>query len=203
MTKYSVMGADREIDRATERQVVARGVYRTERLRLVPIGARHAPELWELHQDGGIARWYPMSREQALRFAERMEISWRRGVGKWLAYEGSSGAFVGRGGPSWAVVEGAECVEIGWALRREVWGRGYATEIGLAGLDHAFSVLGVEEVVAFTEVLNARSRAVMERLGMRYVGRILRPGFVAGSSEMREDAPFALYRITRAAHDPS
>jgi len=177
---------------------VSGGVHRTERLRLVPIGARHAKKLWELHQDEGIARWYPWSGEQALRFAERMESSWRdHGIGKWLAYEESTGALVGRGGPSWAVVEGAECVEIGWALRQEVWGRGYATEIGRAGLDYAFSVPGVEEVVAFTEVHNARSRAVMECLGMRYVGQILRPGFVAGSSEMHEDAPFALYRADR------
>ena len=94
-------------------------------------------------------------------------------------------------------------MEIGWALRQEVWGRGYATEIGRAGLDHAFSVLGVEEVVAFTEVHNVRSRAVMQRLGMRYVRQILRPGLIAGSSEMHKDAPFALYRITRTAHDPS
>ena len=169
----------------------------------MPIDARHAPELWELHQDDGIVRWYPLSREQALRFAERMESSWARGVGKWLAYEGSSGALIGRGGPSWAVVEGAECVEIGWALRQELWGRGYATEIGRAGLDHTFSVLGgVEEVVAFTEVHNVRSRAVMERLGMRYVRQILRPGLIAESSEMHKDAPFALYRITRADHTP-
>ena len=203
MAEYSEMGADRERDRATARQVASRGVYRTERLRLLPIDAQHAQELWELHQEEGIARWYPLSREQALRFAERMESSWTRGVGKWLAYEESTGAFVGRGGPSWAVVEGAECVEIGWALRQEVWGRGYATEIGHAGLDHAFSVLGVEEVVAFTEVHNVRSRAVMERLGMCYVRQILRPGLIAGSSEMHKDAPFALYRITRAAHGPS
>ena len=169
----------------------------------MPIDAGDTQELWELHQDEGIARWYPLSREQALRFAERMESSWTRGVGKWLAYEESTGALVGRGGPSWAVVDGAECVEIGWALRQEVWGRGYATEIGHAGLDHAFSVLGVEEVVAFTEVHNVRSRAVMERLGMRYTRQILRPGFVAGSSEMQEDAPFALYQITRPADDPS
>jgi RimJ/RimL family protein N-acetyltransferase len=147
---------------------VPHGVHRTERLRLVPIGARHASELWELHRDEGIARWYPLSREQALRFAERMERGWRdRGVGKWLAYEESTGSLVGRGGLSWAVVEGAERAEIGWAFRRAIWGRGYATEIGHTGLDYAFSVLGVEEVVAFTEVHNARSRAVMERLGMR------------------------------------
>jgi RimJ/RimL family protein N-acetyltransferase len=181
--------------------VASLGAYRTERLRLVPIGAKHASQLWEIHQDEGIARWSPLSREQALRFAERMESSWRdHGVGKWLAYEQSTGAVVGRGGPSWAVVEGAGCVEIGWALRQEVWGRGYATEIGRAGLDLAFSVPGVEEVVAFTEVHNTRSLAVMERLGMRYVRRIVRPGLIAGSTVVHEDAPFALYRITRTVH---
>lgn len=83
------------------------------------------------------------------------------------------------------------------------WGSGYATEIGRAGLDYAFSVLGVEEVVSFTEVHNARSRAVMERLGMRYVGQILRPGLIAGSADVHEAAPFALYQITRPAYDPS
>ena len=175
------------------------GVHRTtERLRLVPIGARHASDLWELHRDRGIARWYPLSREQALRFAERMEQGWRdRGVGKWLAYERSTGALVGRGGPSWALVEGAERVEIGWAFRRAVWGRGYATEIGHASLDYAFSVLGVEEVVSFTEVHNARSRAVMERLGMCHVGQILRRGFIPGSAGVHEAAPFALYLTDR------
>lgn len=174
------------------------GVYQTGRLRLVPIGARHAPVLWELHRDEGLARWSPMSRDEAVRFAERMERGWRdRGLGKWLAYEGSTGALVGRGGPSWTVVEGVEQAEVGWAFRRAVWGRGYATEIGRAGLDHAFTVQGVGEVVSFTEVHNARSRAVMERLGMRYVGEILRPGFVAGSAVLHEEAPFALYRITR------
>ena len=154
---------------------------------------------------GGIARWYAgrWSQEQALRFAEEMERSWRdRGVGKWLAYADPAGAPIGRGGPSLAVVEGEERVEIGWALRRAAWGRGYATEIGRAGLDHAFSVLGVEEVVSFTEVHNARSRAVMERLGMRYIRRIRRPGLIAGSAAVHEAAPFALYRISRPAHDP-
>jgi RimJ/RimL family protein N-acetyltransferase len=93
-------------------------------------------------------------------------------------------------------------VERGGASRQETWGRGDATAIGRAGLDHAFSVLGgLEEVVAFTEVHNARSRAVMERLGMRYVGQILRTGLIAGSAVVHKDAPFALYRITRSAYD--
>lgn len=55
-------------------------------------------------------------------------------------------------------------VEIGWRLARSAWGAGYATEAALALLDHGFRRLGFPEIVAFTAVSNARSRAVMERL---------------------------------------
>jgi RimJ/RimL family protein N-acetyltransferase len=48
-------------------------------------------------------------------------------------------------------------------------------------------------VVAFTERHNRRSRAVMERLGMRLVGQILAPGLVEGQAGVHDDAPFALY----------
>src|SRR5688500_6774185 len=58
------------------------------------------------------------------------------------------------------------CVEIGWRLARDHWGHGYATEAARAVLDDALGPLALEEVVSFTTEGNARSRAVMERLGM-------------------------------------
>jgi RimJ/RimL family protein N-acetyltransferase len=92
-----------------------------------------------------------------------------RGYGWWVAEV--------RGGPSFA---GVICLcevpfeapftparEIGWRFSPEVWGRGYATEGARAALGFAFGQLGWDEVVAFTAVRNARSRAVMERIGMR------------------------------------
>ena len=57
-------------------------------------------------------------------------------------------------------------------LRLEPVGRGYATEIGQAGLAFAAEDLGPGEVVAFTERHNRRSRAVMERLGMGFVDEL-------------------------------
>ena len=59
------------------------------------------------------------------------------------------------------------------------------SEIGRAGLDFAFGELGAAEVVAFTEPHNARSRAVMVRLGMRHQHEITHGG-----------DRFALYTIT-------
>jgi RimJ/RimL family protein N-acetyltransferase len=170
----------------------------TARLRLEPIRPALAHDLWVLYQDPEVAPWLggPWSREQVDDFVARMVECWRRhGIGKWVAYDRRSGALVGRGGPSVTDVLGGRHVEIGWVVRREFWGRGYATEIGAAALDLVDDVLAVDEVVAFTEVHNRRSRAVMERLGMSYRGQIRRPGLVEGVDGVVDDAPFALYAL--------
>jgi RimJ/RimL family protein N-acetyltransferase len=57
------------------------------------------------------------------------------------------------------------CVEAGWRLRREFWGRGIAFRAALQALEFGFSTLGLPEVVSFTAALNVRSRRLMERLG--------------------------------------
>jgi RimJ/RimL family protein N-acetyltransferase len=59
------------------------------------------------------------------------------------------------------------CVEIGWRLAPSYWGRGYATEAARVALAHGFGPLEIPEIVSFTAATNLRSRAVMERLGMR------------------------------------
>ena len=59
------------------------------------------------------------------------------------------------------------CVEVGWRLAFEHWGHGYATEAARLALGYGFGTLALPEVVSFTSATNHRSRAVMERLGMR------------------------------------
>jgi RimJ/RimL family protein N-acetyltransferase len=169
------------------------------------------------------------TREEALAVVAKLARAWDVvGVHKWLAYERETGDVVGRGGLSsipvdsdsgQAIVEllgsmpwlneslddgsgnrlARNWFEIGWALRGEFWGRGYASEIGRAGLDFAFGELGARAVVAFTERVNQRSRAVMERIGMDYVGEFLGEGFIEGKSGVHADAPFVLYSTTRSA----
>lgn len=57
--------------------------------------------------------------------------------------------------------------EIGWRLREDAWGRGYAREAAVASLDAAFDRFGANEVGAYTVVENTPSWGLMERLGMR------------------------------------
>jgi hypothetical protein len=67
-------------------------------------------------------------------------------------------------------LDGERVLELGWAVRDARTGRGYATELGRAALAWALEHQPDLAVVAFTEVHNRASRAVMERLGMRPAG---------------------------------
>ena len=88
------------------------------------------------------------------------------------------------------------CVEIGWRLAREHWGRGYATEAAAAVCDYGFGPLGLSRLVSFTVPANWRSRRVMETLGMRRDERedFDHPHLAPGHPLRRH----VLYRLTAA-----
>ena len=57
--------------------------------------------------------------------------------------------------------------ELGYRLRRDAWGEGYATEASRGLIRKAFEELGWQRVIASTMTVNTRSQRVMERVGMR------------------------------------
>ena len=177
----------------------ARMRIETPRLVLDPIGPEHATDLFLVHSDPDVAYWSDAwSPEQTAAAAAEMARQWQADrVGKWIAHRRSDGVLVGRGGLSLAMVDGKRQLELGWALLRTARRQGFATEIGRAGLDYAFGVLGHNEVVSFTEVHNHASRAVMERLGMTFVKIIYERGLIEGHDGIHDGAPFALYRLRR------
>jgi RimJ/RimL family protein N-acetyltransferase len=91
------------------------------------------------------------------------------GFGLWAIEVPSVAPFVGFAGlavPRF-IAHFTPCVEVGWRLAFEHWGRGYATEAAHLALGYGFKALALQEVVSYTSTTNRRSRAVMERLGMR------------------------------------
>ena len=91
-----------------------------------------------------------------------------RGFGLWAVEVPDVADFIGFVGLAVPRFEAhfTPCVEIGWRLAREHWGRGYATEAARAALGFGFEELALDEIVSFTAPANVRSRAVMERIGM-------------------------------------
>ncbi|SDR98950.1 GNAT family N-acetyltransferase [Actinopolymorpha singaporensis] len=151
----------------------------TRRLRLEPVGPEHGMDLWRLHSRPEVAGWLggAWTQESARRSVLRLRAGWDAvGFGTWAAYDRDDGELVGRGGVAPCTLDGRSTHEVGWTVRPERWGRGYATEIGAAGLLLAFAELGAREVVALTLPHNARSRAVMERLGMRFAREVPHAG---------------------------
>lgn len=91
-----------------------------------------------------------------------------RGCGLFSVLERDTGAWVGRVGP-W-IPEGAIGTEIGWAIARPGWGKGYATEAAAAAMAWAFGHLGWTQVIHCIDHDNAASIAVAHRLGSAWLG---------------------------------
>jgi len=86
------------------------------------------------------------------------------------------------------------CVEIGWRLARQYWGKGYATEAGKAALEFAFNNLNLHEVYSFAVVENMKSRSVMERLKLKNTMSNFEHPMIPENSPLREHV---LYKIEK------
>lgn len=141
-----------------------------------------------------------MSRAESDAFLNRIEARFDDdGFGLWcVEHRGEAIGFTGFMRPWFR-----DGVEIGWRIRSEHWGQGYAPEAARACLDHGFTPvdgggLGFDEVISFTAATNVNSRRVMEKLGLRRDpdGDFEHPSVPVGHP-LR---PHVLYRITAARY---
>ncbi|MFW2349530.1 GNAT family N-acetyltransferase [Qipengyuania sp.] len=94
----------------------------------------------------------------------------RNGFCFWTMERKRDGALLGFCGLKRADAPGSSvpgAMEVGWRMREDAWGQGYAKEAALAALATAFERFGAGEVVALTVEGNAASWGLMKRLGMR------------------------------------
>ena len=147
------------------------GALATPRLRLRLWRPEDLEPFAALNADPRVREFFPSTQtyqESADSMASIGAHFERRGFGLW-AVEVIGGApfigFIGLSVPSFDAPF-MPCVELGYRLAFEHWGRGYATEGSRAAIDFGFTTLGLGEIVAMTAVANERSRRVMARLGM-------------------------------------
>ncbi|MET0605929.1 MAG: GNAT family N-acetyltransferase [Beijerinckiaceae bacterium] len=146
-------------------------VIETERLRLREWREDDLDAIAALWADEDTARYIGgvKSRDDAWRSLAMQVGHWKlRGYGMFAIEEKDTGAFVGWSGPYFP--EGWPEPEIGWTLRREFRGRGYATEATRASRDYAYRALGWTTAISLIDPENFASLRVAERLGARRDG---------------------------------
>lgn len=146
----------------------------TERLVLRRFGAEDVDALVALHGDPTVMRYLgaPGETRETVRDVRlpRFLDLYEQGFGYWAAIERATGDFLG-----WFLFRPPVHeptpgdVELGYRLHAAAWGRGFATEGSLAIVDEGFAELGAQRVVAQTMTVNAGSRRVLEKVGLRCV----------------------------------
>jgi [ribosomal protein S5]-alanine N-acetyltransferase len=87
-------------------------------------------------------------------------------------FEKDSGAFVGHAGLIYFAYDDTQSdIEIGYALTKSAWNKGYATELVKALIEWGFQHLKVNKLVAVINPANERSRRVLQKVKMKYAGR--------------------------------
>lgn len=146
----------------------------TERLLLRPWREADLERLVAINSDPRVLEHLPAAwtRDEAAAFMEGANARLAEGDHALRAVERrGDGALVGMVGLKRATFEAeiTPCVEVGWRLAPEAWGRGYATEAAVAVMADGFA-RGLDEILSFTVTQNTRSARVMERIGMERDG---------------------------------
>ncbi|KQQ28469.1 GNAT family N-acetyltransferase [Frondihabitans sp. Leaf304] len=145
----------------------------TPRLRFRPMSAADLDAMAGLLGDPSVMEFYPApkTRDEAAAWIGWNERNYAEyGFGLWIL-ETVDGLFVGDCGLTWQKVNGVPMLEVGYHVRSEFQGRGYATEAAAACRDAARAAalageLASDVLVAIIHPLNVASRRVAEKIGM-------------------------------------
>jgi ribosomal-protein-alanine N-acetyltransferase len=154
-------------------------ILETERLLLRRLRRDDVDAIFAVIGDPIAMQYYPRTFEH--RDAEEwVERNLRRyaehGHGLYAVVLKTSGDVIGDCGLVTQEVEGRAELEIGYHLRRDQWGRGYATEAAGGCMEYALGVLHAPKVISLIRPDNLPSRRVAERNGMQVEREVMHSG---------------------------
>jgi RimJ/RimL family protein N-acetyltransferase len=170
----------------------------TQRLLLRPVVAADLEHFAPMDADPEVMRYVadgrPRSREAAAAGVTRLVETWRdHGFGIFAARLRDTGEVIGWVGlavPAF-LPEVLPAVEIGWRLRREFWGAGYATEGARVALRWAFVERKLDRLISIRHPDNIASGRVMAKLGFT---------FERATTVPENGRPCVVYELTRDAY---
>lgn len=146
-------------------------IVESERLRLREWMPEDAGAFRLVAQDPEVVRYItdgrPLTDAEIAEFIARQrstqaERGWCRWALEVIEPEPVAGQVVGFCGPGCTF---APDIEVGWWLRRDLWGRGLATEAAVAAVRYCFEVIGFDRLTANIRADNGPSLAVAHRVG--------------------------------------
>ncbi|AFY81499.1 GNAT family N-acetyltransferase [Oscillatoria acuminata] len=150
-------------------------VLETKRLILREMTPHDVDDLLEILSDPETMQFYPQ------RFDHKMTQAWierniqryaQDGFGLWALIFKENGKLIGDCGLVVQEVEGIEEIEIGYHIRRDLWGKGLATEAAQACRYFGFGQLGFNQLISLINPANIASRRVAEKNGMKLIKEI-------------------------------
>jgi [ribosomal protein S5]-alanine N-acetyltransferase len=151
-------------------------ILTTARLLLRELITEDADALARVICDPQTMQFYPMrfERPDADQWIERNRRRYETdGHGLWAVVLRETGDMIGDCGVTLQDVEQERLLEIGYHLRRDQWGHGFATEAAQACRDWAFAQLETDFVISLIRPENEPSRGVAERNGMSVWKRVM------------------------------
>lgn len=144
-------------------------MFETERLCLRQFNESDTEAVFAMRSDADVMRFIrePQNINETVNWIKLVSSHWAdEKIGFCAVVEKASQKLIGWCG-LWRLKETGE-TEVGYAIAKEFWGRGLATEAARRFLEYGFEELEVDEIVAVARPENKASRRVMERLGMQY-----------------------------------
>lgn len=142
----------------------------TNRLFLRRMNETDVESVFAMRSDGDIMRFIrpvQTKRRETENWISLVSSRWAtEKIGFCAVIEKTTKSFAGWCG-LWRLNETGE-TEVGYAILKEFWGKGYAVEAAEAFLKYGFEELNLEKIVAVADPENRASRRVMEKLGMNF-----------------------------------
>ncbi len=145
-------------------------MFEPDLLILRPLDERDVEAIFAMRSDAEVMRFIrePQNRAESVNWVKLVTSRWASDkIGFCAVIEKQTNEFVGWCG-LWQLKESGE-LEIGYAIAKEFWGRGFAAEAARIFLQYAFERLKPEKIVAVAEPENVASRRVMEKIGMKFI----------------------------------
>lgn len=152
-------------------------MLQTERLILREVDECDLDGLFKLDSDPEVHRYLGnncvTSRDEAAKTISSLKKQYaENGIGRWAIIHKLSGEFIGWTGLKLVkdTLNGhTDFYDLGYRLRREFWGNGYASESALASLNYGFETMKIETIYASAHVENIQSNKILKKLGFQFV----------------------------------